>query len=367
MKIGILTFHRAKNFGAFLQAFSLQEYLKSLEHNVEIIDYRCNAIEQSDNLFDFKSLFKRKNILKSIHILFNKLLTIRYRIQKRKKYEVFRNKFLNISSVIYRGIEDFNNNDNYDVYVCGSDQVWNMKITQGVDPVYFLTFHKNDKHIKKIAYAASSEVYSYALYVKNKEILSSLLAGFDAISVREDSLAEELQKYTDNKIETVLDPTFLFDKLFYQKLITEPNSRNYVLVYHLFESKDASQIARQIAKEKNLSVIEIHAGFNLFTKENHKQGLDPSELLGYIFHAKYILTTSFHGTALSLILNKNFFVVNKGSNSRMKNLLKHLNLEERLVDVSKYKMIKLDIDYHSVNKKLSILIEQSKSFITRNL
>ncbi|MCL1937872.1 MAG: polysaccharide pyruvyl transferase family protein [Candidatus Azobacteroides sp.] len=362
-RIGILTFHRANNFGAFLQVYALQEYLKCVGNEVVIIDYRNKAIEDFYNVWDFSFIFKRKNIFKSIALILNKIKTFNQRKLWNDKYESIRNSHLNISSEIYFGEKDFKGG--YDVYICGSDQIWNARLTNKLDPVYFLNFCKNDKS-KKISYAASSEIYAYGCFAQQSNELHKYLDNFDAISVRENILAEELRKYTNKEITTVLDPTFLFDKTFYESLIKEPVIRNYVLVYHLYESEESSFAAKKIAQERNLSVVEIHAGFTNNIKNNHKQGLDSLEILGYIYYADLIFATSFHGMALSLVLNKQFYIVNKGDNSRMRNLLESLNISERMIN-SVDDINSNEIDFANVNKLLLYQKEQSKSFLQSNL
>jgi hypothetical protein len=363
MKVGVLTFHRAENFGTVLQVYALQEYILSLGHEVEIIDYRNKAIERAYNLFDFHFLI-RKNIFASLSTLFIRIVTFKDRSERKNKYRLFREKYLRISKKKYFSKDDFGNK--YDVYICGSDQIWNNFITGGLDPIYFLNF-ETKKGIKKIAYAASSESSAYEYYKEHHNILQEFFENFNAISVREDSLAIELQNYISKKIETVLDPTFLFDRLFYMKILKDPNVRNYILVYHVYESRLASTIAKNIAKEKGLSIIEIHAGFKVYmNKEQHKQNLDPLELLGFICFADIILTTSFHGTALSLIFNKNFYVIDKGYNTRLRDLLNLLEIENRLIN-SSHIGTGSPIDYSKVQKILFSYIDHSKYFIVNNI
>jgi hypothetical protein len=362
MKIGILTFHRAENFGATLQAYALQEYISSLGYEVEIIDYRNKALEKAYDLSDFSFLLKRKNIIASLSTLFIRMITYKDQLGRKNKYQSFREKYLRISKKKYLSEKDFENE--YDIYICGSDQIWNAFLTGGLDPVYFINF-KTKKEIKKIAYAASSE--SYVNYEKYHDILPIFLDNFDAISVREEYLAVELKKYTSKKIETTLDPTFLFDRFFYMKILKDPNFRNYILVYHLYESRFASGLANNIAKEKGLSIVEIHAGFTIhINKKRHKQTLDPLELIGFICFADIIFTSSFHGMAFSLIFNKNFYVVNKGYNTRLRYLLNLLNIENRLINSSPVNTEDA-IDYSKIQEILFPYINRTKYFLLNSI
>jgi hypothetical protein len=362
MKIGIITFHRAQNFGAVLQAYALQEYLKDSGCEVEIIDYRNRFLEKRYSLYDLTFLFDRKNIFVSLGVLFNRYLTFRARLEKKRKYEIFRSDYLQISKKIYYSKNDFGNE--YDVYICGSDQIWNPVLTRKLDPVYFLAFETSRK---KITYAASSDFSANKHYERNSDILRDYLNGLDAISVREESLAVELRKYTKKEIHTVADPVFLFPKSFYLNILRDPGVRNYVLVYHVAESKNASKIAEKTAKDNNKNLVEIHS--NLFPFMNakiHKQTLGPLEILGYIYYADLIFTTSFHGSALSIIMNKDFYVVNNNSN-RLRNLLGILALEKRFISTISEVKPNSNIDYSVINTRLEQVGILSKKYLSDNL
>jgi hypothetical protein len=365
VKIGILTFHRAENFGAMLQAYALGEFIKSLGHTVELIDYRNRAIERHYDLCGIRFLFERKNIFASLSVLFTRFFTWRMQVRKKGKYAEFRKNYLPISEKIYLRAEDFGGG--YDAYISGSDQVWNPRLTGGLDPVYFLNFAGN-RPCKKIAYAASSESYAYEWYDKKRDVLALFLAGFDGISVREESLASKLSGYTSKKIEAVVDPVFLFDKTFYAKIMKDPGVRNYILVYHIKESKNASRIAAQTARAGNKAVIEIHGGFVPFADpKRHKQDLCPLELLGCIFHADMVLTTSFHGMALSLILHKEFYVIDTEGMIRQRNLLEKLRLEDRIVNSADEIGRTPHLDYDAIDERLRPYIHGSKEFLRRHL
>ena len=141
MKIGILTFHRAENFGAALQVYALQEKLKSLGYEVNVIDYRCNAIEQKYKLFTLGYFFERKNIFISLQTMFERILTFNLRKNKRSKYILFWNKYLQLSkSCTLKNIPT-----SYDYYICGSDQIWNPGILNGIDPVFFFRLYCQER------------------------------------------------------------------------------------------------------------------------------------------------------------------------------------------------------------------------------
>ena len=365
MKIGILTFHRAENFGAALQVYALSEFLKSIGHNPQIIDYRCKAIEHQYDVLSPYLLFSKKNIFSSIVQYFKRISQAHSRYSKKKIFKEFRCKYLDISKPYYKIIEDLG----YDAYIAGSDQIWNPGLTGGFNNYYFLNFPMNP-NARKISYAASSEkVNSYSLF-NFKDQVSSCLSNFDAISVREEVFKNELQKYTSKQISTCLDPTFLVPPSKYRELATFPQIKNYILVYHMFFSKESCQLAQRISKTTGKQIVEVFAkGVTKYDNTKHIQiaAFDPCTLLGLIINADTIITTSFHGLALSLILQKEVWVMNTSANSRLKNLLKNFGLENRLLSEVESYSVKNVIDYNQISGIINEKIASSKEFILKAL
>lgn len=357
MRIGIFTFHRAENFGAVLQCFALQELLESLGHKVEIVDYRCRNIERGYYVLDFRNLFCRLNIFASFSNLCIRIPTVKDRIVKKRKYIAFRKQYLHLSQPISRG-RDLG----YDIYITGSDQVWNTILLHGYDETYFLDFAL-PKSAKRISYAVSSEQNAIAKLYQYKTSISAVLNQFDSISVREQTFADELKKISAKDVQVCVDPTFFLSIETYLKMAIKPQINNYILVYHMAEVPEASSMADFIAYRGKKKVIEIHAKFESHRqKERHKQDVGPLDLLGYIAYADYVITTSFHGLALSLILQKNFCVVSKPGNMRLQNILREVGLEDRLI--TKDETPPMDtIDYRMVSSRLIPLIEKSRDFL----
>jgi len=358
MKIGILTFHRAENFGAVIQCYALQTYLQSMKYDVYVIDYRCKAIERGYSIFNPFILFQNKRIIKNFGQYIERLRTWKDRKIKKRQYELFRNQYLNIT----RPIHNINQLPmDFDVFIVGSDQVWNSGLTGGIDKVYFL-----DAEIgaKKIAYAASSEWYAFDNYQRCADTITLCLEGFRHISVREERLRVELSQYTSKTISVCLDPTFLLAKEIYKKMAFRPKYENYILVYHLSESFEMTNMAKRISTQTGQMVIEIHAGFSTNGSDAcNLYNLGPIELLGYILHSGIVLTTSFHGLAFSLIFEKNFWVIDNGVSSRQKNLLQALSLENRIVPGNYQGDLLSRIDYSAVSINLEAEISNSKDYL----
>ena len=366
MKIGILTFHRAENFGAVFQAYALQTFLGELGHEAYIIDYRCPAIEASYHIFNPSILWSRRNVFLSLKQYVERFGHIQHRIEKKKKYDSFRKIFLKQTSPVSSITQDMG----FDAYIVGSDQVWNLHLTHGIDDVYFLNFpHRANS--KLISYAASSENDPNGLICKNKEKVGNLLARFSSISVREDFLKDiltDLYATSLGKIEVSLDPTFLLSRSSYLKLVPERLiSQKYILVYHMTPVEEGVRLAEKMALGKEMVVIEAFGGFTKkCDRKRYKQDLGPLELLNYIAYAESVITTSFHGVALSLILQKDFWVVNKGDNLRQRSILKRLNLQNRMISTAE-EFNPESIDYVDVSSKLNELIGKSKSYLVNSL
>ena len=363
MKIGILTFHRAENFGAVLQAYALQFFLCRLGHVVYIVDYRCSFLECMYEILNPSILWSRKNFFRSAKLYFNRLSFVQTLKTKKEKYRQFRDAYLLLSPKVISYPKE-----QYDAYIVGSDQVWNFGLTGGVNPVYLLDFPMKKSTIK-LSYAASSESF-ICQRIMNGQYKKALrqLNSFDAISVRENELKDALGKYLNKKIDVHIDPTFLLEKSDYEKILIRPAETNYILVYHLHESIEGTKIAENLSQDTGKKIIEIHASVTRRKDDNQKYDLGPLEILGYIYGADTIITTSFHGLALSLIMEKDVWVINKGQNTRQKNLLNLLGINNRLI-LSYSELVKNNktIDYSMVRSVVNKEINKSYFYFQEHL
>lgn len=292
---------------------------------------------------------------------------------RKKRTLCFRTENMKINKR-YVGVEDLNSlNAIYDVFVVGSDQVWNPIISGG-DSAFFLSFVNDEK--KRISYAASFGGSKIAKsYLENN---SGYLKKFDAISVRENESAELLKTETDIVAETVVDPVFLLTKNdWINKLKLEGEvaaKEKYVFCYVMPGNSDLVEkiyrVAESIAEKEHLKIIT--AGKKSYAKPIGVEILDrdagPIEFVQHILNAEYIVTNSFHGTALSIVLRKRFFTVLKRGinlNLRLEDLLNSLSLTSRLIymDSSEKKDLFESIDYETVEPKLNSKIEKSKNFL----
>ncbi len=355
MKIGVLTYHRADNFGAVLQAYALITFLRQKGFDAEIIDYRYSRIEAQYHLFNPTILFQRKNIIITLREYLKRFLNIKDRLSRKRKFELFREHYLPQSQSYRKIVKPLK----YDLIITGSDQVWNFHLNKGSEAIYLLDFPVHEA-TRKVAYAASSERNGLARIDKMK--LKDSLDKFFSISVREDFLRDELRRIVNRRIEVCIDPTFLLDKEQYLRIANKPSATGYIFVYHMTYVPEWLPFIKEIAERKGLKVVEIYGGFNIRNSDTLIANWGPLDVIGYIANAEMVFTTSFHGLALSLILNKDVWVVNKGDNLRQRNMLGMAGLSDRLLnDPNDYSGD--SIDYAEVMSNLSPYIEKSKNFL----
>lgn len=322
MNIGILTFHRAHNYGAVLQCYALQEYLKGLGHKVFVVDYQQSSLLKCYKPFDIRR-FLSKNPIKCIRKMVQEINLIDVRLKRFRNFNTFITNRLNIASL------DSLKDRFYDIIIIGSDQVWNTKLTHGFDPYYWGNW--GDTHTKIVSYAASVEEFWDTKYDSK---VTTLLNRFNFISVREEDAATKLKQMLPNKtIETVVDPTLLVEKCVWERIAIKPSIKeNYLLLYQVRNSQHAELIAEKIASEMGVKIVRLSAKIDA---ANSKECLStsPEEFVGWFKYASFVVCTSFHGSIFSLIFNKPFYSIklNDGRDSRVKSLLKQVNQPHRLI------------------------------------
>lgn len=368
MKIGIITFNGAHNYGAQIQVFAMQTYLVSLGHDVKVINYRIPEIAKSYRVIKHK---KRKNKLKGALIYGYEYLDLytkkRYKLRKRDKFEYFINNHLNVTDE-YTTIDELRSaNFDFDIMLSGSDQVWNFNLTKGLKPAFFLDF--GNKDIKRISYAASLGIEEIPDSYKN--IYKKYLSNLDNIAVREESAKDLLTPLTDKDVEVVLDPTFLVDRSVYDEILVKPTtSEKYIYMHMLVEDELLLQYVKEASERLNLPIIH-NKDNKYFDNELYlANDTGPKEFLGLISNAEYVFTNSFHATALSIIFNKLFVTIpHKKYPTRMVNLLSKFDLLNFLLGTydSKFLIEKQKIDYKSVNKIMKNSAASSKQYLDKAL
>lgn len=368
MKIGILTYQYAMNYGALLQAFALKQYLQSQGHEVIIINY------DSSYLYANNRTIKEK----AVSAVWNGVKYIIAGNDKKIKFDEFRKRKLCLNETLIKTkkeIIDYIDTEKFDVLIVGSDQVWNPEIN-GDDDVYYLNFKSN---AKKISYAASFGVSE--IQEKYEAELKEFLMDFVSVSVREKTGKEILCKLGLNST-VVLDPVFLPERAVWERLAGEKKliNKNYILCYvmpgDVQTEKKIEHMAKYIKKITNKSVIFLGR------KEYKKYLIDgkdiisasPEEFVNLFKYADFIITNSFHGTAFSVIFNKNFYTVVNSNvtgkrqlSSRLTDLLNDIDLNDRIIDVDEDLNGISDIDYSAVKMKLDKLKNISENYLTTSI
>lgn len=365
MIIRTITCHHSFNHGAMLQAYALLTYLQSLGHDAKVIDYRppympvlhinFNWVPSEYNYIGIKHLYRAL-----------KLPYLKVEQKRRNALERFFNDFISITDTNYQSIDDLRSNPpKADLYIAGSDQIWNTTFKNGLDPAYYLDFGTPKR---KISYAASFAtprlVHGTELFVKNQ------LGNLDSISVREASGKKLLSELGYNGT-IVVDPVFLLTREQWD-VFDCPSRVNdrYILIYD-FEKKDSpiETIAKRLARLADCKVYSV-SPFKRRYADKSFVDVGPDVFVSLVKHAQCVISNSFHGTAFSMIYGVPFFVVNRidGLNARMQDLLNHYGLTERLVSLdASDELLMRDIYYKSVHEQLKLDIEKSKFFLSQQL
>lgn len=359
-KIGILTFHRVYNYGAVIQAYSLQQFLIDNGYDNEIIDFSKKKQNDYTNVISIHNGIKR--FLKTL------MLTpvAGKRISRKNKFDNFFNQKLLMSGKTYQNEKELvETNYNYNIFMVGSDQVWNVTKKSDASTAYFFRFADESK--KRVAYAPSIGIATENDLAPYKRDLKR----FHAISCREQGGADHISKIIDSDVKVVLDPTLLVDQSALVKLTEPKEKKSYILYYSLdgFDKRDNNMDILCALKEKFQLELKIVMPEWPFHDKYGEDIIDagPEDFLTLIRNATLICTNSFHGTALSIKLEKPFFVLEDVGikDERKRSLLNQLGLQNRIISTAHEADVWKDytLDYAPVLKKLHSLKKASEDFL----
>lgn len=367
-KVGIITFHSAENSGAALQCIALCNAISLYGKDAEafVIDYQPSYIKKQYKLFINPFLVLKSNgtigekTKSFLAYSFQDILFYK-KLKRKLKFCKFRKERM-ILSKQYNSYEDLVNSPPIaDIYIAGSDQIWNKDLTGGqYDPAYFLCFGNNN--IRK---------YSYAISIgKNPEIVGDEILhinkDIDVISFREKSVYEYYKSLNNGiNVTNSIDPTLLLNKNSWEKIIKRRIiKQKYILVYGL-EKNDLfkSAVNNCINLDENIKIIDISQCNLYINKSKCIKGFSPDEFLNYIFYADYVITNSFHCTVFSTIFHKNFYVIpHTKSNNRISDLLENVGLSHRLYNTNNQLSIIKD-DWNIVDCKIEKLRSDSINYL----
>lgn len=353
MKIGIMTFHAAPNHGAALQAYALQAYLRRMGHEPFFINY-YHGVPRPEGFRSWVGSTPRN----TVHKWGAKL--------KKRPFEKFQEAFLTVGEKYYSDhIQLKNDPPAADVYICGSDQVWNpdqIKIKKD-EHSYWLDFGRDET--RRIAYAASFGTSSKI----DVEIMRRYLGyakRFYSISVREKSGVDLLESYGFKDVFWVPDPTLLLDEIEYRNIETSScdSFGRHLFSYQIESQPDrlavSEKISQFLCKQLRVQLYEALSS-SFFYNITHRRYIGPNSWVEMLRKSKLVLTNSFHATVFSLIFHKPFIVllrtgVNSGLNDRILSLLDRVGIHDRTIEGYDSERLeglcKDDIDWEYVDRNL---------------
>lgn len=363
MKIELITLHRVTNFGSLLQTYATQRVLFQMGYEVETIDFVPEGLSFRRAIWPKGYGYLKKAVKLLPNIIVN---TVQYCM-----VDKFLKKEITLSLKRYHRYQQLMQDiPNADIYISGSDQLWNTQNNNPPDDLkaYYLQFVPNNT--KKIAYAGSFGRYDFS-ETEKKEIYK-WLNEYKAVSVREKDAVDFLNNMGICDVAHVLDPTMLLNKNEWSSFIkkSRPNYK-YVFVYNLNRNKKIEELAKKIKEIKGIKIVNFADTFEFIYGAKNKMFNSPKDLLYYIYYAEYVVTDSFHGTVFSINFNKNFFTYDAPRfNSRLESVLNKFNLkQERYIRSVEDGVDRLndEIDWTNVNQILDIEREYSMSYLRKAL
>lgn len=364
MKIKTLTTYNVYNYGASLQAYALMKYLQNKGHEVEIIDYQPEYLRRK---YDYKWVNPESKMSKYLLTRFAyrimKYLQRQTTLKRKKAFDQFTDNLLKQTKVKYLNYSELKKNPpEADLYLVGSDQIWNVFYETGRDDAFFLDFVKKGK---KASYAAS---FSYInIDNENKRRIKRLLQDYTAVSVREYH-GVEILKEIGIESTWVLDPVFLLSKDEWKTFIPAYDKKEkYLLIYDFEGNKSIKKFAINYAKEYKLKIYSINDTYPLLYADKNFNNAGPIEFLTMIYHCDAFISNSFHGTAFSIMFNKPVFVFNRHRhkvNSRMESLMTLFELRQCIEpDYSNISSLNAGFDFEKINQILDSERNKSLNFI----
>lgn len=329
MKVGIVTFHAAYNYGAMLQNYALQQTLINLGHECKTLNLRTRVQkEKYDYYIPYSQLINKKLFLKNLFFLpFKKRIQSKFSL-----FENFLSNELKLTDEV-ESLQAYNTPDDFDCYIVGSDQCWNLCIDD-FDWSFFLNFVPEGK--KKLSYSVSMGGKPSKILENKKEELvqvRELLKSFSGISVREELTKSVVSELAAGKVVNVhVDPTLLLTAKKWQTSFSSAPlvEGKYILLYSPYYMKEAYQHARELSKFTGLKVIVTIPsiqGMLLYSDFKLMLEVGPWEFLNLVMNAEYTVGKSFHLLAFSIIFHKKMVAVGGRSDSRLANLLGKCGLE----------------------------------------
>lgn len=362
MNICTITCHNANNHGARLQTFALAEYLRGMGHNVQVIDYQPPYMHHYGSVWYNPGL----NLAEWAKLF----LFYRKRARNQRRLRImsdFSDRYIPTTPQVYLSYEALRSHPpRADVYIAGSDQIWNTSFPNGTDPAFYLDFAPADA--LKLSYAASFA--TSAIPDAHRDFVRRGLANFDAVSVRETS-AVDIAGGLGREAAQVVDPVFLLSPDFWSGdfMGKAEVAHPYLLVYDFERNDSVRQVAQRVAKLRGLRIYSV-SPTPLGYADRSFVACSPNDFVALVHGASCVISNSFHGTVFAMIFGRDFYMVPRadGLNQRMSDLLAMYGLTGRIVMPDAADGILLSpIDYAPVHSKLRSDISRSKFWLKSHL
>lgn len=365
IKIGIITMHKVLNAGSSLQAWALYHKIEQLGYSCEIIDYQYpNQFHRSQQ----QTIDTRHDLIRSWINRGKYFLLYRTKKQHQRFSKFWQSSWQ--SSAPYNTPKSLQlNPPRYDIYIVGSDQVWNPKCMYG-DPSFFCAFAKDKPRISYASSFAQADIPD-ELY----KTYETLLSGFSSISVREEGARDLVRKLTGKDATVVCDPTLLLTKQDYAPFIAKseikikkPYILAYILSYAYNPYPTILEVIEKVSRERKLSVFYMMAN----TIDDYHFGhsitnAGPNEFLSLIANAECVVTSSFHGVAFALNFEKDFYAVlpkNVDNNNRIYSLLNIVGAQDRIVQNDpNFHISQRSINYNDITKRIKLFRDRSIEYL----
>ena len=370
MKVAIITIHKIYNYGSTLQAYAMQRFLELNSIDSELIDYLYPTSDNINRMYKSMHFFQALRLI--LHFMKESLMISTW-IQ-RKRFRQFWDEFYRVTKPYHNFKALSEEKWNHDIYIVGSDQVWNTKTVQG-DPAFLLAFLPDN--FKRFSFSSSFGIDK--IDEQYKKLFQTYLSNFEAIGIREKSGISILEDLNISKpVKMVCDPTLLLSPDDYNVIRQRAQydfDFDYIFVYTMVYAFNPNpglvNVINEAVKRYKCKVVFFGIKTHLFKGDCiHIADGGPCDFVNLLSKAKYVVTSSFHGTAFSIIYKKPFTsIVPRKGDKRLNDIIEELCLDDCLVynDEIKVRLSTDAVFNASFNYKYQNLIDDSKSFFLKQL
>lgn len=367
-RVGIMTWWHHYNFGTALQVTALSNTIAKLGYEANVIKYFPNG-----KVISLTQNYKNARIyLKKIDRKISQRKVKQFKdIEREEAFSKYCKKYINLTQLCEINSHLYDLNNYIDAFICGSDQIWAPSC---FNSKYFLDFVEDTD--KMIAYAPSIGLFKIEdPYIKER--MKECISRFKHLAIREEQGQKLIKELCNREAQVVLDPTLLLSKEEWDKIASKRvKDEKYILCYFLGNNSESWNHIRLISQQTGLKVKvipifqeDLRRGFEV------EKGVGPGEFLGLVQNADLICTDSFHGTVFSLIYEKPFYTYerfsnkdNNSQNSRIYNILKIVELEDRIVkDKTEVNINALECDFFNAKKNIEEQKQKSITYLARAL